>query len=291
MSSDKPNALNYLNLVAYIGNVVVTYGIGLLGFFGASTNGELSEKYQTLVTPVGWAFAIWSIIFISQLIFVILQFLSVFRASPLVQDGVKWYYIGVCGAQIAWTLFFSFEYIEASAAAMLSILAFLVTTVISQYNVSSSADSSSNSVAVKQRDFWLLKFPFAIHCGWIVAASFVNINVVLVKYELSSTIQVFAAIGSLVGVLIAAGIALKVPNRPEYVIPLVLVWATAGIAVELGNPKELIVETFQEDTISSIRYGAAFVSAAVGIFVAVVGIRDICSRRSGTEEEGQYLAA
>jgi len=283
--SSKPNALNYLNLVAYIVNVAVTYGLGLLGLFGASTNGELSEKYQTLVTPVGWAFAIWSIIFISQLIFVIVQFLSAFRSSPLVQDGVKWYYIGVCLAQAAWTLTFSFEFIVGSAVAMLTILAFLVTTVVSQYKAVES---------VSQRDFWLLKFPFSIHCGWIVAASFVNINVVLVYYELESSIQLFAAIASLVGVLAAAVVALKVPKTPEYVIPLVLVWATAGIAVELGNPKELIENTFEENTITAVQYGAAFTSAAVGIFVVLAGIQDIRARRSrgtGTQEEGEYLRA
>ena len=54
-------ALNYLNIVAYIVNVVFTYGIGVGGFFNLPTNDELSEKYQTLVTPVGWAFAIWGL--------------------------------------------------------------------------------------------------------------------------------------------------------------------------------------------------------------------------------------
>jgi hypothetical protein len=48
--------LNYLNIAAYLLNVVITYGIGVGGFFDLPTNGDLSKKYQTLVTPVGWAF-------------------------------------------------------------------------------------------------------------------------------------------------------------------------------------------------------------------------------------------
>lgn len=40
------NALNYLNVVFYILNFLVTYGVGLLGWVGNGTNEELSEKYQ-----------------------------------------------------------------------------------------------------------------------------------------------------------------------------------------------------------------------------------------------------
>ena len=52
---------NYLNIMAYVLNVVVTYGIGVGGIFDLPTNDELSAKYQTLVTPIGWAFAIWGV--------------------------------------------------------------------------------------------------------------------------------------------------------------------------------------------------------------------------------------
>ena len=57
----KLEALNYLNLVAYLVNILITYGIGVAGIFNFPTNGELSIKYQTLVTPVGWAFSIWGV--------------------------------------------------------------------------------------------------------------------------------------------------------------------------------------------------------------------------------------
>ena len=53
--------LNLVNMLAYVLNVVVTYGIGVGGIFDLPTNDELSAKYQTLVTPVGWGFAIWGL--------------------------------------------------------------------------------------------------------------------------------------------------------------------------------------------------------------------------------------
>ena len=52
---------SWLNMLAYLVNLGITYG-SLTGAFGA-TNEELSEKYQSLVTPAGYAFAIWGAIY------------------------------------------------------------------------------------------------------------------------------------------------------------------------------------------------------------------------------------
>ena len=45
---EKPriNLKNWLNLGAYVFNIVFTFGVGTNGWFGNGTNGELSLKYQ-----------------------------------------------------------------------------------------------------------------------------------------------------------------------------------------------------------------------------------------------------
>ena len=63
-----------MNLLFYIINVVITYGVGVLGWYG-KTNSEVSAEYPTLLTPVGWAFSIWAVIFIAQGVWVGQQFL------------------------------------------------------------------------------------------------------------------------------------------------------------------------------------------------------------------------
>lgn len=47
-STEKPklNIKNWLNLGAYVLNIVFTFGIGTNGWFGNGTNGEISLKYQ-----------------------------------------------------------------------------------------------------------------------------------------------------------------------------------------------------------------------------------------------------
>ena len=86
------NRKNWLNLVAYILNVTLVYGIGNAGWLGTPTNGELSDKYQTLVTPSSSAFTIWSVIFLFQAAFAVCQLLPRFRAMPMVQGGVSYWY-------------------------------------------------------------------------------------------------------------------------------------------------------------------------------------------------------
>ena len=98
-SRGRVSVLNILNGIAYAINVIVTFGVGVGGIGGFPTNEELSEKYQTLITPAGWAFSIWSIIFTFQFIFIVCQFTSKYSNAPLVVKGVSYWYIFTCLTQ------------------------------------------------------------------------------------------------------------------------------------------------------------------------------------------------
>lgn len=51
-TSTKNERLPLWNTIAFVLNVLVTYGIGTLGWFGTPTNAELSEKYQVgMIVP------------------------------------------------------------------------------------------------------------------------------------------------------------------------------------------------------------------------------------------------
>lgn len=274
-----PCLLNLCNLLAYTVNAALTYGIGVLGLFGLSTNDELSVKYQTLITPVGWTFGIWALIFIAELVWSVLQLVvPTIRSSPLVRRGVGWYWIGVCLAQCGWTVAFAMEIIWLSLVAMLSILVFLLLIVVTQYRIQTS---------VSLKDYILLKWPFLLHCGWIMAASMVNINVLLVDLQLSTNVLYYSALASLVVILGIALFALFYPARKDLTIPMVLAWATAGIYVELENPQQSIVETFESPFYYSVvQYGAIAVCGVIvflSIFVAICNCRSVTAdRQKGT---------
>lgn len=260
--NSKPSlsAKNYLNVVAYVLNVILVYGVGTAGWLGTPTNQELSSKYQTLVTPRSSAFAIWAVIFLSQGAFSLIQLLPRFRASPMVRDGVGYWYCAVVGTQIGWTFAFAYEVIPLSLMFMLLIWISLVALLYRQYHTESDGSPW---------EFWALRFPFAVHAGWITAASALNVNVQLVSMDRAADVQLGVAIVSL-AVLHAVSVwVLFMVERPNWTIACVLSWAFGWIYAELGSPNEKIEGTFSEQTIDGVRYAAIAVAVIIALQIVV----------------------
>jgi len=258
------NAKNYSNLVGYILNCAIVQTIGSFGLFGLPDNAELSEKYQTIVTPAGWAFAIWGLIYTLQAIVVVAQMLPRFRAHPLIQEGVSFWYLAACLAQVGWTFAFALEVMWLSLVLMVAILVALFAISYRQYYQFDNPENVSNIW-----DFWLLIFPFELHFGWIICATAVNTNVVAVSMNQPAAIQLFVGIISLAVLHAVALWALYVPCRPQYTIPCVIAWANRAIASELTDPKNLVTSTFNDTIIEAVRLSSAFVSIVVLILIGV----------------------
>jgi len=255
------STLNILNAVFFVLNIIVTYGIGVSGWLGPGTSNEdLSLKYQTIVTPKGTAFSIWGIIFISQGIFTVAQLLPQYRAHPMVVHGVRYWYILACLAQMGWTPVFAWEIVPASLVCMVLIWAALLRLLFSQYDT-----PSDHTLA----EFWLLRFPFAIHAGWITAATAVNTNVVVVWAGAAAASQLAVGIVSL-AVLHAVSVwVLFVVRKPNYTIAAVLAWANFWIRGELRSPKKLIADTFTEDIVNAVAYASLTVSIIILLQIVI----------------------
>lgn len=263
------NFKNILNVLAYGANIVLTYGVGTAGWLDTPTNGELSDKYQTIVTPNSKAFTIWAVVFVFQAIFAIVQLLPRFRATDMVQKGVNYWYVVVCAFQIGWTFTFAYEIIPASLACMLLLWLSLMALLYSQYY-----SESDNTIW----EFWLLRFPFAIHGGWITAASALNVNVQVVSMTQPADVQLAVAIVSLAVLhAISVWVLFNIP-RPNWTIAGVLSWAFGWIYFELKDPNQLITDTFSQDIITGVSY-AAFAVGTV-IIPAQVAVRLLLLARS-----------
>ena len=77
----------------------------------------------------------------------------------------------LCVVQVVWSVVFAQEVIWLSLFAMLGILVTLVAIITRCYGI--ETDYSG---------YYLLKAPFQLQCGWIIAASVVNLNVCFIKY-------------------------------------------------------------------------------------------------------------
>jgi benzodiazapine receptor len=275
--------LNWANLIFYIINFVFTYGIGTLGWLGNGDNGELSAKYQTIVTPKSTAFLIWAVIFLMQGVFAVVQMLPKFRNKPMVQEGVSYYYILTCITQAGWTFAFAYEVIWLSLIFMISIWSSLIALLYKQYYT-----ESDNTFM----EFWFLRFPFAIHAGWLTAASALNVNVVVVWQEAPADIQLAVGIISLAVLhAISVWVLMGIP-RANYTIAGVLCWANGWIYSELQTPNDKIVNTFEPDIISGVSYAAIAVSFIILTQMILRVGYDLIYKRffMGTTSEGHEEA-
>ena len=234
--------LNAVNLLTYIINVAVTYG-AQIGWFG-KTNKEQSLRYQTLATPIGFAFAIWGPIFILQAAFAVVQIVPKYQSLAVVTEGVRYWYVAVCLAQAGWTVAFAQDVVWLSMAFMLLILGCLAAL---NYSVVRAAARTPADGMHPALCYVCFRAPFLLHLGWITAASFVNANVEVVRYARNDrALQLGAAIAT-IALLLLPGLynpATSSTFASDPLYSLVLVWAFYGVHKELakapleGEPSE-----------------------------------------------------
>jgi hypothetical protein len=222
--------LSIMNAIAYGVNAAETFGYGPFssGFTAEMDNATISSKYQTIITPHGIAFSIWGVIFIAELLCIVSTFVSEHnRTHPLMVDGVGSWFIAVCLTQTAWSPAFAREQIPLSLRIMAFILIGLVAIIVRQYNLVTGIIDEGG--VITSSDYWLLQFPFEIHCSWITAALLLNMNILVVNLGGSAEIQAMVASASLAILALASFICLKILNRPQFVLPSVAAWALVSL--------------------------------------------------------------
>jgi hypothetical protein len=273
---------------------MATYGIGAAGWWNLPTNADLSAKYQSIITPAGWAFSIWGIIFMSQLVWTLWQQPVLRRLDddrthilPPMVKAVGLDYLYVCLAQIGWTAAFTTEHIFLSLIFMIMILTFLL-LILNNLRQLDCQDS-----------YFIYQFPFSIHAAWILAAVAVSVNVVMVWAEASSWSQFTVGAASLLVLLTEALLRTyhhggDVRRGIDWTFPIVLMWALAGVYSELSSPKPVIVDRFSQQEISIVRFGAVGGIAVLVLAALLQALRLFLSRQRqsdsfATSEEATRL--
>ncbi|MGI8544914.1 MAG: tryptophan-rich sensory protein, partial [Aridibacter sp.] len=145
-----------LVMIATSGVVFVNY-LAADGIINNKTTGELAEKYTTDITPVGYAFSIWGLIYLGLIAF------SIYQALPTQTDNylfkkIRSVYVVNCIANCAWIYAWHYEHIPLSGLIMLILLGTLVYINIVLVKAESAAEIITTKV------------PFNIYFGWITVA-------------------------------------------------------------------------------------------------------------------------
>ncbi len=214
--------------VATIGVIFVNYLAGT-GKINNVTPEVISDKYPTFITPAGYAFAIWSLIYLGMIAFSIYQLLPSQADNPRFR-AIRTVYILNCVANCAWIYLWHYEQIIAALGVIFLLLATLVYINLKLQNTETAAEA------------WLSKIPFSIYFGWVTVASILNATIALVYLGVTTTDFTAQVLGaSLIIIAVILGILMRFKlNLTAY--PLAVAWALTAIAVAHGG-KTIIVVT------------------------------------------------
>lgn len=218
-----------LVIVATIGMIVFN-GLAATGYVNGVTPEMISNKYPTVLTPAGYAFTIWSLIYLGMIAFSIYQMLP---ANIARFRNVRSLYIVSCVFNCAWIYFWHRDQIGICLAI---IFALLVTLLL--INIKFKKPDSIRASLVT-------KTPFGIYFGWVTCATIVNLAVFLAYSGVNMSPRTSAIFGSTC-IVIAAGLAVIVRWKlANYLYAVAVAWALTAIAVkQSGNTPVVIAAAF-----------------------------------------------
>ncbi len=218
------------NIVAFIVTLIVN-GLANTTLLNNRTTAQVSDAYPTLITPPGYVFSIWGIIYALLAFFVIYQAFPSQKAKSY-QKQVSVLFILSSLFNIVWLFLWQYDYITISVVAMLALLATLIAIYL-RLNIGRSNTPIIEKICIQ--------LPFSVYLGWITIATIANVSAALVSvgwdgFGLST--ETWAIIVLAVALVITL---MVVATRRDIAYSLVIVWALAGIAVKQGAPPNIVV--------------------------------------------------
>jgi hypothetical protein len=202
------------NLLALLATVAVNALANALPLNGITT-GEVVNRDPVLFQPAGWAFSIWSLIYLLLAGFVVYGLTPRGQADPHLRR-VSPAFVLSCVANCAWLVLWHYERLPLSLLVMVGLLA----TLIWIYGRLPRAR---------------LRIPFGVYLGWISVATIANAAVVLDRAGWDGwglAPETWTVLLIVAGAALATALALAFLD-PFY--PAVFVWAYAGIAARQGD--------------------------------------------------------
>ena len=188
------------------------------GSFGPS-NGEISDRYPTLIVAAGYAFAIWGLIFLLDVVYGTWQALD--RTPDERLRGIRPWTAAAFMLTSAWMIVFSLQWFWLALAI---IWASLVCLLFSTWQVSRTAHRIHGR--------WWQWLPLSLHAGWVSLAVFLNVAQVIVAFQLLPTGNMlpWTLVLLVLAVVLLFTVLVSLRGNPWYA--LAVVWGLAGVYVK-----------------------------------------------------------
>jgi hypothetical protein len=192
-------------------------------FFNGLNTGQVSDLYPSLLTPTGFTFSIWGVIYGALIYFSVNQILTLptleFSTSRKRLFKVHGWYFLISMLNAIWIILWQYQIIFGSMIVIIAMLYALIQIIV---------------LLRKQSAF--VRVPFSLYAGWITVATVANITTYLISigYDSAVTIawnQPGAVLQTVILLIIVTVIAaLWVFREKDFVIGWVVVWTLFGIA-------------------------------------------------------------
>lgn len=249
----KVRSLQLANVIAFIVTILVN-ALANTSLLNGKTTGEISDLYPTLVTPAGYVFSIWGIIYILLLVFV------VFQALPSQKEKAFQKQVGILFVlssifNVVWLFLWQYEYITSSVLLMFALLATLIMTYL-RLDIGRSNVSLAEKLSVH--------LPFSVYLGWITVAIIANVAAAIVSinwngFGLSDTTWTITMLAITLAITLSV-----VFTRRDIAYSLVIIWALVGIAVKQSGNQTIV-------TITEV--GAIVIVVALVLSVIILRLR------------------
>ena len=226
MATQNSSLLKWVNILAFIFTVLFNSLAGSTTILGGKNTAQISDANPTLITPAGYVFSIWGVIYILLGIFVVFQALPSEKGKDY-KRSIGWLFVLSSVLNIAWLFLWQYEYLSLSVVIMFLLLASLIWIYL-------RLGIGKSKVGIREKLF--VHVPFSTYLGWITIASIANVAVTLVSvnwdgFGISS--ETWATLIIIVALLITI---LVLATRKDIAYGLVIVWALIGIAAgQSGN--------------------------------------------------------
>lgn len=233
MAETNSTLLKWTNIIAFALTVLVNGLAGSTTILGGKLTAEISDANPTLITPAGYVFSIWGVIYILLGTFVVFQALPSQKEKNY-HERIGWLFVFSSLLNIAWLFLWQFEYLDLSVILMFLLLAALIAIYL-RLNIGKST--------VPLRERLAVHVPFSVYLGWITIASIANVTVTLVSVEWDGfgiSQETWAFLIVIIALLITL---LVVATRKDLAYGLVVVWALLGIAVKQSGDQNIVTTT------------------------------------------------
>ena len=231
MANNSSNFLRYANIIFFGLTVVVNSLAGGTTLIGGQVTAAVSDANPTLITPAGYVFSIWGVIYMLLGVFVVYQALPSQQGKEY-QSKIGWLFVLSSLINIGWLFLWQFEYLSLSVVLMFLLLATLI-SIYMRLRIGKSAVSLRERLAVQ--------LPFSVYLGWITIASIANVAATLVSIGWDGfgiSPETWAILVVAVALIITI---LMLFTRKDVAYSLVIIWALVGIGVKQSGNQTIVM--------------------------------------------------